>query len=188
MKSKILVSLMAVLFAASAMAATNPTAPGPNSTGTFDINFQVGTMVKVAVLGQDMTAPLHAGDTFGENGVNLERYVCVYSNQSDNKYNITFISQEGGSGNKMLLVNDRNTAANPIQPLPYELNYIVDGASKAITTNNQVVKDLTGTASVDCLGLAGRANGLLQLVIKNSDGVSSGNYNDTLSLLVTPGS
>ena len=91
---KILITLLSTLFITSAFAAVNPTAPTPTeSQGSIDVQVQVGPLVQITNVGNDITIDQWTGGALNSSlEPQLTRKFCVFSNdiKTGYQYNISF--------------------------------------------------------------------------------------------------
>jgi len=181
MEMKKLVKGLAVagLFAVSAntFAATADGALGATSTGTVDINVDVGTQVRITGL-QPMT-----GNFYVSGDVTDSTTACIYRN-SGADYEITATSSNG-SGTDFFLDDGAGTTDDVLYDVSFN-----DGSGAVDLNNGTTDSTFTGanTTSETC---GGSANATISITVfeAGANGLAaapSGLYTDELSIEVAP--
>lgn len=169
---KILIIILSSLFVASAFAATNPTAPASESSGTANVSVEVGALVQISQV-RDINITSWNGGAYSEDP-QLTQQFCVFSNASNplvNGYTIQF-----SDSNQTFLL--KNAATN--DTASYEINYNNQQVTGPTTLTNQV-----GSPSMSCGGVP-NATLKVNIVGAASNLLRAGDYTDTLSMMVSP--
>ncbi len=170
-------------FTGNSMAVTAPGALGANSTGTVDIDVQVGDLVRITNL-VAMT-----GNTYTPGGdVTDSTPACVYRNGSPT-YQIRAFSGQG-AGNSEFLLEDVGTTGIYVE---YTVDF--DDGSTSSTLVYNTLTPFTNANQTDDTCAGGTANNatitvnILEFGVSGFNGlaeVPAGTYFDELSIEVSP--
>lgn len=162
----------AMVAGGSAIAATQGTLGG-TSTGTIDIDVNVGDQIQITAL-QDITGTHVPGSPF-----NGSSPACVYTNNPTGNYDVTMSSANADAANNFRL-NDGGTFVT------YNATYN-DGNSSAAMSSGQINQtfDNANTSSPTCGGTP-QSTISISVPAANLDAVGAGTYSDTITILVAP--
>ncbi len=166
-------SLILIVFGSattSLFAATDGTL-GATSQGDFDINLSVGDLIQISRL-DDVTLTY----TPGSNATNSEDF-CVYTNAASGTYNVTATSANAAAGVFRL--------ASGANFIPYALDYETVTLTSGVNSNNGGAGYAANTTSNNC---GASDNATVDITVTEADILTqpSGNYSDTVTLLVSP--
>jgi len=141
------------------------------STGDFDINLTLGSLIQISSL-DDMTLTY----TPGAAATNTESF-CVYTNAASGTYEVTASSANENAG-AFRLANGGNF-------IPYTLEYDTVTLTSSATNDNGGAGFAANTAAADCGG-AEPVDAVVTAAEADILAVPSGTYSDTVTLLVEP--
>ena len=175
-RSKIAVGLAAALSVSAvggvAFAASQGTL-GSTSTGSSSLSATVTSLVLIDGVNDILLSAATANDDLEGN----DPSICVYSNATDNLYEIT-ASSTNGSGSFLLSDISSNTMAYTVKWTD------ADGTEVSLTEGAQTSSNLDGSATTDCTGAFSRVDVSVPAATWTTS--PAGGYSDTLTLVVAP--